>query len=473
MAKRPNILFILADDMRYDLISALGKNHQIKTPNLDKLVQRGLAFTNAHIPGGTLAAVCMPSRAMIQTGRNIFHLQDQGASVPANHALIGECLKAAGYETFGTGKWHNGTESYARSFTCGDEIFFGGMYDHWKVPTNHFDPSGQYTNRWYEVMDPCYSHHKSVRIADHVNFGIHSTELFSRTAADFIKNYDSEKPFYAFLAYMAPHDPRTMPNKYLDMYPAEEMELPPNFMTSHPFDFGINIVRDEILCKMPRDPMEIKEQIRDYYAMISHLDDAVGGVLQALEDSGHYDDTVIIFAADNGLAVGQHSLLGKQSCYEHSIRVPLVITGPGIPEGKSSESYVYLMDIFPTICEMLDIPIPETVDGISFHTTFSDPTSKIRDELFSLFGDKARSIKDSRYKLIEYKYADMRKTQLFDLINDPWEMNDLSYNKESYPTIYRLRERLRTVAEQWGDMESPEGERFWNEYMRVEIEPEG
>lgn len=473
MSKRPNILFILADDMRYDLISALGKNHQIKTPNLDRLVRSGISYTNAHIPGGTLAAVCMPSRAMIQTGRNIFHLENQGASVPACHALMGECLKNAGYETFGTGKWHNGTESYARSFTCGDEIFFGGMYDHWKVPTNHFDPSGKYANRWYEVMDPCYSHHKSVRIADHVNFGIHSTDLFSNTTADFLRNYDSDKPFYAFLAYMAPHDPRTMPDKYLNMYPTEEMELPPNFMTEHPFDFGINIVRDEILCKMPRNPLEIKEQIRDYYAMISHLDDAVGKVLKALEDSGRYDDTIIIFAADNGLAVGQHSLLGKQSCYEHSIRVPLVFAGPGIPKGETCDSYVYLMDIFPTLCDMLNIPIPDTVDGLSFSSTIADASAITREEVFSLFGDKARSIKDSRYKLIEYKYADMRKTQLFDLENDPWELNDLSYCKDAYPIIYKLRERLRTVAQQWGDMDSPEGERFWNEYMRVEIEPEG
>lgn len=473
MSKRPNILFILADDMRYDLISALGKNSQIKTPNLDSLVREGLCYTNAHIPGGTLAAVCMPSRAMIQTGRNIFHLQDQGARVPDDHALLGETLKEAGYETFGTGKWHNGTESYARSFTCGDEIFFGGMYDHWKVPANHFDPTGEYASRWYEVMDPCYSHHKSVRIADHVNFGIHSTDLFSDTAAKFLRNYDGDKPFYAFLAFMAPHDPRTMPQKYLDMYKTEEMELPPNFMLTHPFDFGINIVRDEILCAMPRDPMEIKEQIRDYYAMISHLDDAVGKVLEALKDSGKYDDTIIIFAADNGLAVGQHSLLGKQSCYEHSIRVPLVIAGPGIPKGCESDGYVYLMDIFPTICDMLGLRIPETVDGISFAETFAHPETAARKECFSLFGDKVRSIKDERYKLIEYKYADMRKTQLFDLQSDPWELNDLSYNKNAYPTIYRLRDRLKETAIEWGDMESPEGERFWNEYMRVEIEPEG
>lgn len=473
MTKQPNILFILADDMRYDMIRALGLNHQIQTPNLDQLVQRGLVYTNAHIPGGTLAAVCMPSRAMIQTGRNIFHLCDQGACVPASHALLGQTLREAGYETFATGKWHNGVDSFARSFTSGDEIFFGGMYDHWKVPTNHFDPTGRYASRWYEVMDPCYTHHKSERIADHVSFGVHSTDLFSDTAVRFLREYSQPQPFFLFLAYMAPHDPRSLPQRYLDLYDPQEIDLPPNFLPQHPFDYGINIVRDEILCKTPRDPAEIRQEIRDYYAMISHVDDGVGRVLQALKESGHGDDTIILFASDNGLAVGQHGLLGKQSCYEHSIRVPLVLAGPGIPRCQKREACVYLMDLYPTLCDLLGIRIPDTVQGISFYPTIQDAGSCTRHEIFSLFGDKARSIKDSRYKLIEYKYADLRKTQLFDLRQDPWEQRDLSSQKDAWPIIYRMRERLRATAQAWGDFDSPEGQRFWNEYLRVELEPEG
>lgn len=473
MAKRPNILFFLTDDLRYDCVHALGLNDQIKTPNLDKLFAESTTFRNAHIPGGTLAAVCMPSRAMINTGRNIFHLQEQGNSVPEEHPLLGETLERAGYFTFGTGKWHNGPRSYARSFDDGDEIFFGGMYDHWKVPTNHFDPTGQYATRWFECMDPCYSRYTSERIADHVSFGKHSTDLFSDVMIDFLKNYHGDKPFYGYLAFMAPHDPRTMPKKYLEMYDLDKIELPPNFMTEHPFDYGINIVRDEILCKMPRDPQEIKEEIQTYYAMVTHADEAIGRVLDALRESGEYDNTIIIFSSDNGLAVGQHSLLGKQSCYEHSIRVPLMMAGPGIPRGQVVDSYVYLMDIFPTICDMIGEKIPEGVDGISFAHLFERPEERTREYLFSLFGDKVRSIKDYRYKLIEYKYADMRKTQLFDLEKDPWELNDLSYDKNAYDKIYELRDKLKATALEWDDLESPEGDRFWHEYQRVEIEPEG
>ena len=132
MSKK-NILFLFADDMRYDTICALG-NPEIKTPNLDELVRNGTAFLNAHIPGGSWAAVCQPSRAMLNTGRSLFHLDKLGASIPEEHALLGETLRNNGYRTFGTGKWHNCTRSYARSFSDGAQIFFGGMYDHWKVP---------------------------------------------------------------------------------------------------------------------------------------------------------------------------------------------------------------------------------------------------------------------------------------------------------------------------------------------------
>ena len=394
---------------------------------------------------------------MINTGRNIFHLQEQGNSVPEEHPLLGETLERAGYFTFGTGKWHNGPRSYARSFDDGDEIFFGGMYDHWKVPTNHFDPTGQYATRWFECMDPCYSRYTSERIADHVSFGKHSTDLFSDVMIDFLKNYHGDKPFYGYLAFMAPHDPRTMPKKYLEMYDLDKIELPPNFMTEHPFDYGINIVRDEILCKMPRDPQEIKEEIQTYYAMVTHADEAIGRVLDALRESGEYDNTIIIFSSDNGLAVGQHSLLGKQSCYEHSIRVWV---------DKNLKMHG-LIQAFSRTNRILN-----SIKTFGNIVCFRNLQKRV-DAAISLFGDKVRSIKDYRYKLIEYKYADMRKTQLFDLEKDPWELNDLSYDKNAYDKIYELRDKLKATALEWDDLESPEGDRFWHEYQRVEIEPEG
>ena len=135
MPTQPNILFFFTDDQRFDTIHALG-NEQIVTPNLDRLVENGTAFTNAYIMGGSCPAVCMPSRAMLMTGRTLYHLHEQGQGIPEEHVLLGETLQKAGYVTFGTGKWHNGPAAYARSFTDGAEIFFGGMNDHWNVPAS-------------------------------------------------------------------------------------------------------------------------------------------------------------------------------------------------------------------------------------------------------------------------------------------------------------------------------------------------
>ena len=140
---KPNILVIFTDDQRFDTVHALG-NDKISTPNMDWLVENGTALTNAYIMGGTNTAVCMPSRAMLMTGRTLFHLVDSGETIPKDHVMLGETLRKSGYHCWGTGKWHNGTESYIRNFQDGADIYFGGGYDHWMVPVHSYDPSQQY-----------------------------------------------------------------------------------------------------------------------------------------------------------------------------------------------------------------------------------------------------------------------------------------------------------------------------------------
>ena len=467
--KKKNILFLFADDMKYSTIHALG-NPEIKTPNLDELVRTGTSFVNAHIPGGSFAAVCMPSRAMLNTGRSLFHINHFGESIPEEHALLGETFLKNGYNSFGTGKWHNCTRSYARSFNDGAEIFFGGMYDHWKVPVYHFDETKEYPNRRQDVMNPAFDNYTLPRIYDHINGGVHSTDLFANAACDYLKNYNSDKPFYMYVAYMAPHDPRSMPQEFRDMYKPEEISLPVNFYKEHPFDFGVKNVRDECLLPLPRDEEAVKKEIRDYYAMISHLDSTVGKIISTLKETGKYEDTIILFSADNGLAVGEHGLLGKQSNYEHSIKVPFIISGPGIPQNEIRDNYIYLFDIFPTLCEYADIPVPDTVEGKSFKAVIDNGSLRTRDYIFASFGDKVRSIKDYEYKLIEYKCGDMRRTQLFHIKEDPMEMNDLFWNKDVQPIVQHMREKLYEYMKEWGDLDTEEGQRFWLEYKKVPAE---
>jgi arylsulfatase A-like enzyme len=459
MNNRPNILFFLTDDQRFDTIHALG-NAQIHTPHLDQMVADGTVFTHAHIPGGTCGAVCMPSRAMLHTGRTLFHLDREGQEIPLAHVTLGECLRDAGYATFGTGKWHNGRSSYTRSFTCGDEIFFGGMGDHWNVPAYRFDPSGRYDTKRPIVNDPFCSNRVDFRDCDHVEAGKHSTDLFTDASIQFVEDCDRKRPFFMYVSLMAPHDPRTMPDKFLKMYDSAKIGLPRNFVPEHPIDTGALKIRDELLAAFPRDPQEIRRHIAEYYAMISHLDDAFGRLLAVLHKEGLMENTIIVVAGDNGLAVGQHGLMGKQNLYDHSLRVPLVLSGPGIPTGQKRDSLVYLLDIFPTLCDLIGIGIPPSVEGRSLMPCLEDSDAEIRNMLYLAYGDSLRGITDGCHKLIEYSCG---ASQFFDLSCDPWETQNLKPEDASCTKVVEMRQRLVSLAAEWQDEHHPTGKKFWKQ----------
>lgn len=461
--RRPNIVFFFTDDQRFDTIHALG-NSQIHTPNMDSWVRQGVAFTHAHIMGGTSQAVCMPSRAMLMTGRTLFHIERQGQDIPQEHVLLGEHLQRHGYTIWGTGKWHNGPSSYARSFTGGAEIFFGGMDDHWNVPACQFDPSGRYDVQKPFVPDPKRSNEIIYRHCDHITPGKHSSELFCDAAIDFLRTYRGDAPFFMYISFMAPHDPRTMPKAYLQMYDPAQIALPPNFMLQHPFDNGELQVRDELLAAFPRRPEEIRRHLAEYYAMITHADAQMGRVLQALREAGHADDTIIVFAGDNGLALGQHGLMGKQNLYDHSVRVPLVMCGPGIPQGMRSDAYCYLSDIYPTLCDLIGIPAPDTVEGISLVPAMRSAHEKLRDTLYCAYKEFQRSVRDRRFKLIEYVVNRTRTTQLFDLEADPKEMRNLADDPRYNAHVERLRGELIRWRDRLDDAEDEFGRVFWRGY---------
>ncbi|MEO7649989.1 MAG: sulfatase-like hydrolase/transferase [Bryobacteraceae bacterium] len=427
--RKPNILFLFTDDQRFSTLHALN-NPDVKTPNIDKLMRRGVMFTHAGIMGGTIPAVCAPSRAMLMTGQTLFHV-DESIVRPRDgrpkrpFLMFPEMFRQAGYQTFGTGKWHNGPKLFARCFSNGENIFFGGMSDHLKVPVNDFDPSGEY---------PKSKIHNGEKF---------SSELFSDSAIRFLKNYKSEEPFLAYVAYTAPHDPRTAPKEYAAMYPPAAIKLPKNFLPEHPFDNGEMKVRDEALAPWPRTPAVVKEHISAYYGMITHVDAQIGRVLQALEETGKAGNTIVVFAADNGLAVGQHGLLGKQNLYDHSMRVPLVIAGPGVPKGKKTDAMCYLLDVYPTLCDLTGTKIPATVEGKSLVPLLNDPKAKVRDSAFFAYRDFQRAVRTGRWKLILYNVNGKQTAQLFDLQRDPLEMRNLAGRPENAAQVRELTANLK------------------------------
>jgi arylsulfatase A-like enzyme len=324
-------------------------------------------------------------------------------------------------------------EAYARGFTQGASIFFGGMSNHLQVPVHDFDPSGRYP-----------------KDASHIGAKF-SSELFSDAAIEFLRGYAGDAPFFMYVSYTAPHDPRMAPQQYADMYKPDAIPVPESFMPEHPFDNGEMSIRDEKLAPRPRTPEVVREHIAAYYAMITHLDAQMGRVLQALEETGRADDTIVIFSGDNGLAVGRHGLLGKQNLYEHSLRVPLVLSGPGIFRGERRDGLCYLHDLSPTVYELASIPVPESVESTSLVPLITGKRPRLRNTLFGAYKDIQRMVRDDQYKLIEYSVKGTRTTQLFDLAVDPSELNNLAGDTHYAAHVARLRRELAQWQKQEDD----------------------
>ena len=407
---RPNVLFMIADDHRWDAIGGMG-DPTVQTPTMDSLMTRGTTFRQTHIMGSLVGAVCVPSRAAVLTSANLF--RSGGNQINRDLAVWPQVMRDAGYHTFFSGKWHNDRQTFTDSFDAGAKIFFGGMSDQYKVPVFDFDPTGKYPE------DVKYIGEKF------------STELFTDAAVEFLQAYDAENPFFLYLSFTSPHDPRTAPGEYATMYSPEDIPVPENFLPEHPFDNGEMRIRDEVLAPFPRTPEIVQQHIADYYGMITHQDAEMGRVLQTLEATGHLDNTIIIYTADHGLAVGQHGLLGKQNLYNHSIHVPSIFAGPGIPEGETVDALTYLYDVFPTVCDLTDVTCPDTTEGRSLVPLMDGRVERVRATVFAAYRDIHRTIRDGRWKLIRYYVSEETGAgtdciQFFDLEQDPWETTNLA-----------------------------------------------
>ena len=427
MSSQPNVLFMIADDHRWDAIAGMG-DPTVKTPTMDSLMARGTTFHQTHIMGSLSGAVCVPSRAAVLTSAGLFR---SGANqINRDYAVWPQVMRQAGYHTFFSGKWHNDRQTFADSFDDGGTIFFGGMGNQYKVPIFDFDPTGAYPKDARYIGDKF------------------SSELFTDSAVQFIENYDQTDPFFLYLSFTSPHDPRTPPGEYATMYKPEDVPVPENFYPEHPFDNGEMRIRDEVLAEFPRTPEIVQQHIADYYGMITSQDAEMGRLLQTLEAKGHLDNTIVIYTADHGLAVGQHGLLGKQNLYSHSIRVPSIFAGPGIPEGVTVDALTYLYDVFPTVCDLTEVDCPGTVEGSSLVPLMEGCVDKIRDSVFAAYKDIHRAVSDGRWKLIRYYVS--KETgkgtdyiQLFDLENDPWETNNLADVPEHAERINSLATEMK------------------------------
>jgi arylsulfatase A-like enzyme len=236
--------------------------------------------------------------------------------------------------------------------------------------------------------------------------------------------------------------------KYMALYERDKIPLPKNYLPLHPFNNGEQFVRDELLAGFPRTEDEVRKHLHDYYATITAMDHHIGRLFAALKQLGMYDNTIFVYSADHGLAIGSHGLFGKQNLYEDGMKPPFIFAGPDIPKGET-QALAYLYDIFPTIVDLVGAAIPSGLDGKSLKPVIEGKASGVRDTLFLSYRDVQRAVRDNRWKLIRYPQVNV--TQLFDLERDPHEITNLADRPEHAERIKSLTAEMQRWQKELGD----------------------
>ena len=449
---KPNILFILTDDQAVDTIAALGEAIpgavSVQTPNLDRLARSGTVFRNAVNMGAWNGAVCVASRSMLNTGRFLWPAESaEKAKYEAEikgGRLWSQRMRAAGYDTYMAGKWHV-------------EVSVPALFQHVGTVRPGMPGSRDSAYQRPREGEPDTWLPWDEGQGGYWKGGRHWSEVLADETSGFLKSATkSENPFFMYIAFNAPHDPRQAPQSFVERYPADQLGLPPNFKPLHPLHEAMGLgpatgeaLRDEALAPFPRTEHAIRVHRREYYALVTHLDAQIGRILDTLREQGLADKTVIILTSDHGLAVGRHGLMGKQSMYQHSVRVPFLIAGPGIPAGGSIDARIYLQDAMATALDLAGAD----ADGVDFKSILPllrGGASESYDAIYGAYLDRRqRSIVAGDHKLILYPVAG--GIELFDLAADPFELNDLSSRAGTLPTQKRLFARLREWQVRTGD----------------------
>ncbi len=405
-AKRPNILFIIVDDQDPGTLGVYGDT-QCDTPVLDKFAKEGMTVMGAHQMGSFSIAVSVASRTMIMTGNSVWKaetLRGRKSGYNARENSLPALFNNAGYDTFRTCKRNNSYGPANALFTTRFESICRGASD-------------DKGSKWH---------------ADHV------INYFNARA----ESTQEKKPFMVYLGFTHPHDPRNGKPELLQKYGAENVavptkvnektpKLPVNWLPEKPFTDGDPTLRDEVAVQgvmKRRDEITVRNEKGKEFACIENIDIQIGRVLEALEKTGELDNTYIFFTSDHGIAVGKHAFMGKQNLYEHTFRVPFLIKGPGVAKNKLVEGNIYLADVLPTLCDIADIKVPESVDAKSFKSVIEGKQESIRDVLYGAYCGSSRPgmrcVKQGDWKLIKYDLDSGRvhETQLFNLKENPNEL---------------------------------------------------
>ncbi len=413
-ARRPNIIFILTDDQRYDAMSCAG-HPWLKTPNMDRLAKEGVLFQNAFVT----TSLCSPSRASFLTGcyahtHEVFmnNGRDPNPSIPTFPQL----LRKAGYQTAFIGKWHMGRADSPRA-----------GFDHWVS----FSGQGRYDKNKLNVN------------GETVRSEVYITDELTNYAVRFLKSKHN-KPFMLYLSHKAVHAPFKPAERHENLYSDIEIK------SQHNPDDNL-ATKPEWGRKMDKN---WKSQIRNYMRSLLAVDESLGRVLETLEAEKILDDTVVVFAGDNGYFHGEHGgMWDKRAAYEPSIRIPLLMRYPPLARGGSRcDAMVLNMDVAPTLLELAGVSVPGTMQGQSWLGVLKGRPGR-ESFLYEYFQEVDRrfkrptvlAVRTKQWKYVTYPLADKLTDELYDMENDPEELNNLIADAGCANVVERMKKELEQL----------------------------
>ena len=381
---------------------------------------------------------------MLMTGRSLYDAgahEKRLATEVSNGVMWPQLMKQAGYRTYFTGKWHLKANT--------EKIFDEVRHQRPGMPrtskNDHNRPHFGQPDTWDAGDESLEGFWLG---------GKHWSEVVADDAIDFVNEAKQrEEPFFMYVAFNAPHDPRQAPREYLNRYPLDRIKLPDTFQPIYPYKeemaAGVEL-RDEQLAPFPRTEYAVKVHRREYYALVTHLDAQVGRVLDALDASGEADNTWIFFSADHGLSVGQHGLLGKQNMYEHSLRVPFMVVGPGVPANHRMAAPIYLQDVMPTALALAGVESPKHV---FYHSLLPQIAGQQGDTnypaVLGSYLDKQRAVIRDGWKLILYPEA--KAVRLYNVALDELETHDRAADATTMGRQRQLFGELLKLQSELGD----------------------
>lgn len=409
---RPNIVFIAIDDLN-DWVGCLDGHPQVQTPNIDRLAARGTLFSSAHCQ----SPLCNPSRTSVLTGlrpstTGVYGLAPWFRRVPELKAIVSlpQYLRDHGYKTYSAGKIYHG--GYGRS-----------------IQDNEFDvlgPGTQVKARPKQKLVDTPSGHPLV---DWGEFDHRDEDKGDWDVASWaVKELESEpqEPFFLSVGFFLPHVPCYASPKWFELYPEATTELPPvqaNDRADTPrASWYLHWKLPEPRLKFLIEADQWNNHVRSYLACVSFVDSQVGRVLDALEQSGQADNTIVVLWSDHGYHIGEKEITGKNTLWEPSTRVPLMFAGPGVAAEADCRQPVELLDIYPTLLELAGLPPREELEGQSLAPQLKDAAAQRERPAITTHNHDNHAIRSERWRYI--RYVDGAE-ELYDMQADPHEFHNI------------------------------------------------